>query len=82
MSELSVEYHAELKRHNYVTPTSYLEVLSTFKTLLTAKRDEVTTAKRRLVIGLEKLETTEVEVDHLKKQLEEMQPVRRQSCPG
>ena len=79
VEQCSKRYLEEQRRYNYVTPTSYLEVLSTFKTLLTAKRDEVTTAKRRLVIGLEKLETTEVEVDHLKKQLEEMQPVRCQS---
>lgn len=36
----------------------------------------MSTAKRRLVIGLDKLETTEVEVDELKRDLEEMQPVR------
>ena len=35
----------------------------------------MTTAKKRLVIGLDKLESTEVEVDKLKTQLEEMQPV-------
>ena len=63
------------RRYNYVTPTSYLELLSTFKTLLKFKRDQVLTAKKRLVIGLEKLATTEVEVDALKKHLEEMQPV-------
>ena len=55
--------------------TSYLELLSTFKNLLKFKRDQVQTAKRRLVIGLDKLGTTEVEVDKLKNHLEEMQPV-------
>ena len=58
-----------------MTPTSYLELLSTFKSLLKFKRDQVLTAKKRLVIGLEKLASTEVEVDALKKHLEEMQPV-------
>ena len=62
------------RRFTYVTPTSYLELLGTFKRLLVVKREEVTTAKKRLVIGLDKLESTEVEVDKLKTQLEEMQP--------
>lgn len=35
---LSDLYHAELQRHNYVTPTSYLELISTFKSLLEKKR--------------------------------------------
>jgi len=36
--ELSERYHVELERHNYVTPTSYLELISTFKMLLDKKR--------------------------------------------
>ena len=35
---LSDRYHLELDRHNYVTPTSYLEMINTFKTLLDMKR--------------------------------------------
>jgi len=36
--ELSERYYLELERHNYVTPTSYLELISTFKMLLDNKR--------------------------------------------
>jgi len=36
--QLSVRYLNELERHNYVTPTSYLELISTYKTLLAKKR--------------------------------------------
>ena len=36
--DLSTKYYNELKRHNYVTPTSYLELISTFKTLLNKKQ--------------------------------------------
>lgn len=35
---LSDSFHIELQRRNYVTPTSYLELISTFKTLLEKKR--------------------------------------------
>jgi dynein heavy chain len=71
----SARYLEEQRRYNYVTPTSYLEVLSTFKTLLALKRNEVSTAKRRLVVGLDKLQSTEVEVAQLEKELIAMQPV-------
>ena len=36
---LSERYFLELERHNYVTPTSYLELIYTFKTLLDIKRE-------------------------------------------
>ncbi|MEQ2216131.1 Dynein heavy chain 7, axonemal [Xenoophorus captivus] len=36
--ELSARFLLELQRHNYVTPTSYLELISTFKALLSTKR--------------------------------------------
>ena len=35
---LSKSFLDELKRHNYVTPTSYLELISTFKSLLNLKQ--------------------------------------------
>jgi len=38
---LSERFLAELERHNYVTPTSYLEMINTFKLLLDNKRSHV-----------------------------------------
>jgi dynein heavy chain len=35
---LSAKFLSQLDRHNYVTPTSYLELISTFKTLLFKQR--------------------------------------------
>lgn len=52
---LSVKFLLNLGRHNYVTPTSYLELINSFKNLLQAKQDETMKAKRRYVVGLEKL---------------------------
>lgn len=54
--EMSERYYSQLRRHNYVTPTSYLELILTFKTLLTIKRNEVDTARNRYIVGLQKLE--------------------------
>jgi hypothetical protein len=49
-------------RYNYVTPTSYLELLTTFLKLLGEKRTEVSEAKKRLVGGLDKLTNTAAQV--------------------
>ena len=38
---LHTRFREEVGRHNYVTPTSYLELISAFKKLLTQKRAEV-----------------------------------------
>uniref|UniRef100_A0A8C4J970 Dynein axonemal heavy chain 7 n=1 Tax=Dromaius novaehollandiae TaxID=8790 RepID=A0A8C4J970_DRONO len=62
---LSDLYHAELQRHNYVTPTSYLELISTFKSLLEKKRYEV---------GLEKLESAASQVALMQSELGALHP--------
>ncbi len=41
VAEASIAYLARLRRHSYVTPTSFLELLSTFKSVLQTKREEV-----------------------------------------
>ena len=43
-------------RCNYVTPTSYLELILTFKSLLKGKRDDILNLKTRYEMGLGKLE--------------------------
>ena len=54
--QTSTRYLAETKRHNYVTPTSYLALILTFKSLLTGKRDEILNLKTRYEMGLGKME--------------------------
>lgn len=53
---LSISYYSTLRRHNYVTPTSYLELILTFKTLLNSKRQEVDMMRNRYLMGLQKLD--------------------------
>lgn len=45
VTELSAQFLKKEKRHNYVTPTSYLELIKMFKKLLAKKRSEITFAK-------------------------------------
>uniref|UniRef100_A0A8C3DXB0 Dynein axonemal heavy chain 12 n=1 Tax=Corvus moneduloides TaxID=1196302 RepID=A0A8C3DXB0_CORMO len=52
---LSERFLQSLGRHNYVTPTSYLELIAAFQRLLTEKRDSVMKAKKKYVNGLDKL---------------------------
>lgn len=39
--DISVEFDTRLQRKTYITPTSYLELMSTFKDLLGKKRQYV-----------------------------------------
>ena len=64
----------ELGRHNYVTPTSYLELILTFKTLLQQKRNEINTMKSRYTNGLDKLAFAATQVSIMQKKLQELQP--------
>lgn len=76
---LSNKYLSILRRHNYVTPTSYLELISTYKTLLAKKRSEVIKLKKRYEMGLEKLESASAQVSGMQQQLEELQPQLEES---
>jgi dynein heavy chain, axonemal len=58
----SVEYLAEAGRRTYVTPTSYLELLSTFQALFACKRAQNNTAHARYTVGLQKLEASAASV--------------------
>jgi len=53
---MSERYYDTLRRHNYVTPTSYLELILTFKNLLSRKREDILLLKNRYLTGLEKLQ--------------------------
>ncbi|XP_052827203.1 dynein axonemal heavy chain 7 [Octopus bimaculoides] len=74
-SELSARFFSELERHNYVTPTSYLELLSTFKLLLDKKQTEVSLQRQRYVVGLEKLDSAASQVSIMQKELTDLQPL-------
>lgn len=59
----SHQYLAELSRHNYVTPTSYLELLGTFKKVLGIKKNEILTAKNRTKTGLDKVAIISIQIN-------------------
>ncbi|XP_042559183.1 dynein axonemal heavy chain 3 isoform X2 [Clupea harengus] len=71
---LSERYYSQLRRHNYVTPTSYLELILTFKTLLSSRRNQVDTFRNRYLIGLEKLDFAASQVAVMQEELTALQP--------
>jgi dynein heavy chain len=75
VASASARYALELRRHNHVTPTSFLEVITTFRTLLAGKRSENANMSKRLEIGLDKLEATGAEVGVMQQELVALQPV-------
>ncbi|KAL3855114.1 hypothetical protein ACJMK2_014343, partial [Sinanodonta woodiana] len=72
--DLSERFLAELERHNYVTPTSYLELISTFKSLLDVNRSIVMKQKKRYEVGLQKLESAGSQVADMQQKLISLQP--------
>ena len=62
VAQYSVKFLAELSRHNYVTPTSYLELLGIFSKLIGMKKMELSTARKRLKIGLDKVSCRWIEL--------------------
>ena len=71
----SIDYFEKLRRRNWTTPTSYLELLSTYIQLLETRRKIVNQSKVRYSIGVDKISTTKVQVAAMQKQLEDLQPV-------
>nr|AML30859.1 axonemal inner arm dynein heavy chain 3 [Marsilea vestita] len=71
----SKEFYDETRRHVYITPTSYLELLQTYIKLLDEKREELGQLRGRLSAGLNKLETTAKDVEVMQKELVLLQPV-------
>jgi len=73
-AKLAVRFKDQLKRIYYATPTSFLELIQTFKTILAFKRRQVTDLKDKYEKGLEKILTTETSVEGMKVELINLQP--------
>lgn len=71
---MTERYLDEMRRINYVTPTSYLELLNTYKKTLKERKKQVGDAKMRLEKGLTALAEAGLEVAKLQQQLKDSQP--------
>jgi len=75
VEDKSEEFKESMRRINYVTPTSYLELLSMYKKILKTQRTKVEKGINRLSRGLMVLKTAAIEVDKLQTKLEADAPV-------
>ena len=79
VSDLSEKMKNELRRVSYVTPTSYLELIRSFKGSLACRRDDVNQQRGRYEIGLEKLAFAAEQVSSMQQELTNLIPVLEQS---
>lgn len=71
----AAKFESQLGRIYYVTPTSYLELINTFKSLLGEKRKEVKNLIDRYSNGYDCLISTESNVNVMEKELVDLQPI-------
>jgi dynein heavy chain, axonemal len=75
----TVQYFEEVKRYNYTTPTSYLELIKLYVEILKKQSLKISMNEKRYRVGLDKLKETEGIVADLEKRLTDMQPVLAQA---
>ena len=73
--DMAERFYEEQRRRSYVTPRSFLELLSLYISMLSKKRAEVTAALDRLEGGVQKLVQANESVAGMKVELSELQPV-------
>jgi dynein heavy chain len=71
---LSEKFRSAERREVYVTPTSYLELIQTFQTLLARKRTEIDKVRKRYDNGLEQLRQAGEAVTIMQQEIIELQP--------
>ncbi|DBA02677.1 TPA: hypothetical protein N0F65_010502 [Lagenidium giganteum] len=75
VEEATAQYYEQLRRRNYTTPTSYLELIKLYVDMLRNQRLVVRAKEARYRGGLKKLFETEEVVGNLKRSLTDLQPV-------
>jgi hypothetical protein len=49
----TVRFYEEMRRHYYITPSSYLELIKLYKVMLEEKTDKINKKKERISNGLQ-----------------------------
>lgn len=71
---VSEEYERTTRRKNYVTPTSFLQLIKSLYRLYGRKVDDITSQQNRYVVGLEKLDFAAGQVALMQDELHVLQP--------
>ncbi|XP_007947093.1 dynein axonemal heavy chain 6 [Orycteropus afer afer] len=75
VSQMAERFYTELRRRYYTTPTSYLELINLYLSMLSEKKKQLVLALDRVKNGLTKLLETNVLVDKMKLDLSALEPV-------
>ncbi|XP_029013318.1 dynein axonemal heavy chain 6 isoform X2 [Betta splendens] len=78
VTDMAERFYSELRRRYYTTPTSYLELINLYLSMLDEKRQHLILARDRVKNGLTKLLETNVLVDEMKVDLSALEPVLKQ----
>ncbi|KAL7841172.1 hypothetical protein SRHO_G00248630 [Serrasalmus rhombeus] len=78
VTDMAERFYAELRRRYYTTPTSYLELINLYLSMLGQKRQQLEAARDRVKNGLTKLLETNELVDKMKIDLSALEPVLKQ----
>ncbi|KAA6358077.1 MAG: putative dynein heavy chain, partial [Streblomastix strix] len=79
VEQASARFLSEMKRHNYTTPTSYLELLNSYEGILKEMDQSIAARHSKLSNGLQTLIRTNSEVEVMQGQLIAIQPRLNQS---
>lgn len=74
VQDLSERYLQETSSHNYVTPTSFLDMLTNFKNLFSSRRQALVDDKNKYGNGVKSINETESEVAVMQRDLEILKP--------
>ncbi|KAH3860157.1 hypothetical protein DPMN_023048 [Dreissena polymorpha] len=74
VTDMADRFYRELKRKYYTTPTSYLELINLYLSMLAEKTKQLKNARDRVHNGLIKLLETNELVDKMKKELVALEP--------
>ena len=78
VEKMSKRFFEELRRYNYTTPTSYLELIKLYMHMLMEQKKMLKDQVSKYQNGLQKLRETNIIVKELKERLIQMQPRLKQ----
>ena len=80
VTEFSGKFYSELRRRTYTTPTSYLELLRLYQSMLSKQLSILPLKIRKYTVGIETLNETNAVVAELQKKIIEFQPILDQAA--
>lgn len=76
--ETSERFFKEFGSINYVTPSTFFEMLNLFKAIYHQKHQEITSKRERYTVGLKKLDSAASQVGDMQQKLFDLQPKLKQ----